>query len=114
MSTIEKTLKIERLHNLIQRKFVGSASDYALKLGISRSCLFNYIDDLKLSGAEIKYCRSLNRFIYLNYFEFEIRIKSEVICKKEMSKIFGGINKFLFSVHFFRRKKDTFTHIKYN
>jgi hypothetical protein len=114
MSIIEKTLKLERLHKLIEQKYWGNAEDYVKKLNISRSCLFNYIEELKKAGAEIEYCRYSNSFVYLNEFVFEIRIKSEVICKKEMYKIFGGINNFLFSVHFFRRKKDTFAYEKYN
>lgn len=95
MSTIDKILKLERLHKLIQNKYVGSADDYSAKLNISRSCLFNYIDELKNAGAVIEYSRSLNSFIYLNDFVFQITIKSASICHEGLDNILGGSKSFL-------------------
>lgn len=91
MSTIEKTLKLERLYKLIKRQFVGNTDEYAAKLDISRSTLFNYIEELKIAGAEIEYSRTLRRFVFLNDFVFEIKIKSKTLSNEEMKVLCGGI-----------------------
>ena len=90
MGILEKILILERLHKLIQMGYKGSAKDYAHRVNISRSSLFNYIDELKGMGAQIEYSRSLNSFIYLNKFVLEIKIES--LSDEKLKNIFGGFN----------------------
>jgi len=71
-------------------KYKGSAEDYANRVNISRSSLFNYINELKIMGAHIEYSRSLNSFIYLNEFVLEIKIES--LSDEKIKNIFGGYN----------------------
>jgi len=71
-------------------RYKGAAQDYAYKVNISRSSLFNYINELKDMGAHIEYSRTLNSFIYLNEFVFEIKIES--LSDEKTKNIFGGYN----------------------
>jgi len=90
MNRLNKLIKREQLHKLIISGFTGSADDYANRLNISRSCFFNYMEDLTDAGAVIEYSRVANKYHYLNEFEFEIKIKASNISEEQMDKIKGG------------------------
>jgi len=107
MSTIEKAFKIEKLHKLIKSGFIGTSDEYAKNLNISRSCLFNYIEELKYIGADVVYSRELNKYIYLNNFNFEIKYEFSLTEIEEMKKIKGGMKKNP-SVQIFRLKDFIF------
>ena len=76
MSTIGKAYKLEKLHRLIKSRHIGDSNDYAVLLHISRSCLFNYIEELKGLGADIEYNRSGKYFQYKNDVEISIIVRS--------------------------------------
>ncbi|PCI33330.1 MAG: hypothetical protein COB60_07875 [Flavobacteriaceae bacterium] len=88
MRILKKILILEHLHKLVQMGYKGSAKDYAHRVNISRSSLFNYIDELKGMGTQIEYSSSLNSFIYLNKFVLEIKIES--LSDEKTKSIFVG------------------------
>ena len=63
---------LERLNELINRKGTGSPNELAKKLKTSRSSLYRYLDDLKLMGAEISFCKHRQSFYYENNASFKI------------------------------------------
>jgi hypothetical protein len=77
MSTIGRAHTLEHLHRLIKRKHIGKSEEYAAILHISRSCLFNYIEELEISGAQVKYNRIGKYFEYTNEFEIQIIISRD-------------------------------------
>ena len=95
MGIIEKTLKLESVHNAIKNKITGTPKQIAKKLEISRACLYNYIDDLKSIGAEVEYNRSSQHFFYKNEFNLKIIIEKKLLDKSEMQNIKGG-NSFIY------------------
>jgi predicted DNA-binding transcriptional regulator YafY len=68
MRIIEGIERIKRLDGIIRNRVQGSPQELAEKLGISRSVLYNYLDDLKLMGAEIKYNKKQLCFEYEKEF----------------------------------------------
>jgi predicted DNA-binding transcriptional regulator YafY len=90
MSNIDKLLCMEKLHKLIKQQYMGSAEEYAVKLNISRATLYNYINDLECFGAKIMYDRTINSFVYLNNFTFELKINIEYLDSEKMKEIKGG------------------------
>ena len=66
--TIERYRKIDML---IRREKTGSPAEFASKLGISRSQLYNYLEELRDRGADIIYDRAKGSYLYL--FPVEIR-----------------------------------------
>ncbi len=48
---------------LIARKSTGSPEEFAEKLGIKRSTLFQYLQEMKILGVDIQYS-NLNRSYY--------------------------------------------------
>ena len=66
--TIERYRKIDML---IKREKTGSPEEFASKLGISRSQLYNYLEELRDQGAGIIYDRAKGSYLYL--YPVEIR-----------------------------------------
>ena len=100
MSVFEKTLKLKDVHKIIKNNIIGTPKEIAEKLEISRSCLYNYIEDLKSIGAEIEYNRTAQYFYYGNNFDLKIVIEKCLLNDLEMKETKGGnfINFFLPSI----------------
>lgn len=107
--TIFKTIeKLSQLHYLVKNERTGNPEYLAKRLGISRSSLYNMIDELKSHNAPIEYSRSKESFFYTKWFELELKCTLRLIDDEgELKKIIGGCEIFS-SVHFFGRKGDNF------
>jgi len=64
MKIIETFERIKLLHALILQKKTGTPDQLAKRLGISRTCLYNLIDELKGYNLPIDYSKSLTTFFY--------------------------------------------------
>ncbi|TXJ22273.1 MAG: HTH domain-containing protein [Chitinophagaceae bacterium] len=56
--------RLERIDYLIKTKSTGSPAEFAVKLGISRSRLYEYLNLLKNKGAPIVFSRKRKCFYY--------------------------------------------------
>jgi predicted transcriptional regulator len=100
--------RIKILHNLIQTETTGTPSELANRLGISRSSLYNMIDELKSYNAPIKYSRAKETFLYTHAFSLNIYYSFKIIENEdELKKIVGGLY-LIPSVYFFRQKDNIF------
>lgn len=82
---IQKYNQLANIHQLVEKQLKGTPDEFANRLGISKSSLYNYFDQLKQLGAEIKYCRSCMCFKYTNNFRLKITFETN-----EMTTILGG------------------------
>jgi len=64
MTFFEKLNLIERIDQLIKLKKTGSSEEFAARLGIARSSLFELLELMKSLGAEIEYCRHRKTYFY--------------------------------------------------
>ena len=69
MSFYKQWKRIEYIHEYIQKKSTGTPGEFAYKLGISRSMLYEYLKDLRALGAKIEYSKELPSFYYSNSFQ---------------------------------------------
>ena len=81
--------KLIHLHELILKQRTGTPEELAMRMEISRACLFRYMEKLKGYGAEIKYNRTRNCYSYINDFKLKVTLETN-----EMKKVLGGNNKF--------------------
>ena len=80
MTPLTKKLhRLLRLHLLIRRRATGTATCLADRLGVSRSTIFNYLDDLEALGAEIEFCPHRCSYVYQNNFCFWFGVRSSEI-----------------------------------
>ena len=70
--------KLHILNRLIRAEHTGAPGELAERLSMSRSTLYNIIEELKMRGVEIKYCRTRRTFYYNNdlFFDIHFNIKS--------------------------------------
>ena len=91
-----KTLKIleryREIHRLIKYRSTGNPESFAKKLGISKSQLFNYLEELRDRGAEISYSKNLGSYFYRKPVEleavFSVRTKEDEDQVSEKDEIY--------------------------
>jgi hypothetical protein len=72
MTFYEQLRLVQRMAGLIKSKATGSPENFAKRLEIPRSCMFRYLDVLKILGADIRYCKERQSYFFENDFEFKI------------------------------------------
>ena len=86
MNLLEQLEMLERLDKLIERKGTGTAEELALRLGICRRSVFNYMEKLRFYGAEIAFCPTRKSFYYVE----DNRPTLPILSKQNSRKIGGG------------------------
>ena len=71
---------VARFHALVMSRTTGTPDVFALKLGISRSSLYNLIEEIQSYGIDIEYSRIRQTFQYVYPDRVEIKL---TICQHE-------------------------------
>lgn len=100
MTINQKAEQLKYLTELIDKERTGCANELARCIGISRSKLFELIDEFKTFGVDIQYNRRKNSFFYANNRRIEINIPITVINQHECRTTNGGFHQNSLSVHF--------------
>lgn len=79
MKTIKQLNRLEKMHQYIKSGTTGTPKEFAKKLNISESQLYNILDDLKIKGFPIVYSRKLKTYVYKGYCELIIIYSVELI-----------------------------------
>ena len=72
MNFIKQIDRIKKTNNLIQNEQTGTPDEFATKLNISKSHLYNVVKSLKDSGAVIKFSKKSESFYYDTSFDLEL------------------------------------------
>ncbi|HON69771.1 HTH domain-containing protein [Tenuifilum sp.] len=98
MKFFEYLVRIEKMHCLIKEQRTGTPDEFAAKLGISRTRLYEVIDELKSRGAPIVYSKSRETFFYEYSFDISLKCTMKPLSRKELVEKNGGVSlPFLFS-----------------
>lgn len=85
---VERLILLDRL---IKKEETGNAKEFASRLGISRSQLFNHIDKLNDLGVSIRYNKYDSSYEYFGDYELQVQQPLTVIKKNsDLKKTFGG------------------------
>ncbi len=57
MKTIDILRRLEQMDQLIRLKATGSPREFAARLGLSQSMMYNYLDLLRMLGGPVQYNR---------------------------------------------------------
>jgi len=85
MSLLKSIERIKRMDDLIRREFTGTAKEFAVKVGISRSMLMENIREMRALGAEIDYCAHRRSYYYTQEFDL-------IIGSQSKKRIVGGLS----------------------
>jgi len=81
MSLAKYIARLQRMDYLIALKATGSPDDFACKLRLSRSTLFETLQEMKGMGVDIRYSNTRESYYYAD--ERRIIIRVERICEKQ-------------------------------
>lgn len=85
--TIER---LQVLHSLISQKKTGTPEQLAKRLGVSRSCLYNLIEELRVFQIPILYSRKIESFYYEKEVKFDLNIEIRIMNNEDLININGG------------------------
>jgi biotin operon repressor len=110
MKVFEFLDKMSVFNRLVEQERTGTPEEFAERLGISRSALYDLIDELRSRDVDVRYSRASHTFYYKSPVTLEVRLAVKHLDKvsdSEAKKISGGY-KIFSSVLFFGRNELTF------
>lgn len=90
MKIFEYLDRIGRMHRMVRQGGTGSPEELACRLGVSRTSLYELIDELRSRGAPIAYSKSTRSFFYREPFEISITLRMSPLTEDEEKGIEGG------------------------
>lgn len=107
LSVVNYIERINRTYRLIRMESTGCLSELAAKVRVSERTISNYLEELRLMGAEIKFSRVRNTYYFDNrfvlYATFEARIEAEVLNDSE-EHLVCNYNKSLKTINYEKSK----------
>ena len=103
--------RINQMNRLLQSSNTGSPYEFANSLGVSRTRLYEMIDELRSYGAPITYNRGLRTFCYSEPFDIRVNMKVRSLDTEDQISIRGG-SEILPPFFFPGRNPLNFTHSK--
>lgn len=103
MKVFEYLDRINRMHRMVQRKATGTPDECARHLGVSRTTLYELIDELRIHGAPIVYSKSARTYFYNSPFDISITCTLKPLTLNEKKEIQGECNyypEYFFSEHY--------------
>lgn len=100
MSVIKVISRIRRINDLIKRKATGNPQQFAGKLDLSESRLYDVLRELRQLGLTIKFSHLSNSYYYEDDAEIEVSVKGRVLDIKEMENRNGGTDNYAFNKRF--------------
>lgn len=88
MSLIKYIERISRIDSLIHRKATGTPEEFAERLGIRRSTLFQNLQELRDIGVGIKYSYERQTYFYTDNRRIRINIEN-ILYKQEVFENIG-------------------------
>ena len=107
MNLIRHIERLEKIDKLVRENKTGTPHEFAEKVGISRRQLYNYIEELRSYGIEIRYSRKNQNFHFENNRRLKINFNCEVIDAGDQQKTSGGF--LIYSTSSTRGKIDLLT-----
>jgi predicted DNA-binding transcriptional regulator YafY len=82
--------QLMQLHELIARRATGTPEQLAQTLGVSERTARSYLEQLKLMGATICYCRTRQTYYYCSPVVFKFGYEKEGAAPSGESQKRGG------------------------
>ena len=87
LSVVSYIERINRMYRLIRTESTGSRAELAGRMRVSERTVSNYLEELRLMGADIRFSKTRNTYYFFNWFvlyaTFEARIDADVLDDKK-------------------------------
>jgi biotin operon repressor len=108
MKLFEYLDRINTMHKLVSRQRTGTPEELARSLGVSRTSLYELIDELRSRGAPIVYSKSEKTFFYSQPYDIVVSCTLKPLSYAEAKEHSGGINIYS-KILFFRTLHSEFS-----
>jgi biotin operon repressor len=92
MKLFEYLDRISMMHKLVSRQKTGTPDELAHRLGVSRTTLYELLDELRSRGAPITYSKSAKTFFYSQPYDIAVTCTLKPLTYNEAKEHDGGIN----------------------
>ena len=90
MTILKQLQRFNKTNKLIIAENTGNPENFAEKLGVCRSHLFNIIEQFKEYGAPIRYSKKNETYYYTSVFNLELKYSLKTTTETEEKEIFAG------------------------
>jgi hypothetical protein len=90
MKVFEYLDRISKVHKLVSRRKTGTPEEFACQLGVSRTTLYELIDELRSRGAPIAYSKSSKTFFYRQPYDITVTCSLRPLTYAEIKENEGG------------------------
>jgi hypothetical protein len=90
MKVFEYLDRISKMHQLVLRRRTGTPAEFARELGVSRTSLYELIDEMKSRGAPIMYSKSTRTFFYSQPYDITVTCTLKPLSCAEQKENSGG------------------------
>jgi predicted DNA-binding transcriptional regulator YafY len=90
MKVFEYLDRISMMHKLVLRQKTGTPEEFARQLGVSRTSLYELLDELRSRGAPISYSKSARTFFYRTPYDIAISCTLRPLTYNEEKNSIGG------------------------
>lgn len=87
--------RIRFIDSLIRKRATGNYATLAKKLNLSKTEVYNFLNEMKKEGIPIRYSKKLNSFYYTEEGRMVTQLYEKELSKNDMRSIKGGSNFFL-------------------
>ncbi len=87
MNIIRKTKQLKRLAELLEKENTGNSFAFAKKVGVSRTHLFELLEDLKGMEIHVKFDRKKGSFLYTGSKRLLVKNPIQIIEDSELKKL---------------------------
>lgn len=82
--------RINRINYLLHHRATGTPGEFACKIGVSRTRLYEMLDELRSYGAPISYNRTVRTFYYHEPFDIQVALSIKPLSTVERKTHLGG------------------------
>jgi biotin operon repressor len=90
MKVFEYLDRISMMHKLVSRQNSGTPEEFARQLGVSRTTLYELIDELRSRGVPIAYSKSAKTFFYREPYDIAVTCSLRPLTHVETKENEGG------------------------
>ena len=92
MSLVRHLERAQRMHRFIKFKRTGTPEEFANKMGLSQSMLYNILGEMKQLGAPIGYCRFRQSYVYTREVDLKAGFYPPLVIdqRQELQSVQGG------------------------
>ncbi len=94
MKVFEYLERISMMHKLVSRQKTGTPEEFASQLGVSRTTLYELIDELRSRGVPITYSKSSKTFFYKQPYDILVTCSLRPLTNPEAKENNGGAKLF--------------------